>query len=171
LNSKISLPPRIEKLAAEHDVAGFTSGSEPLDRFLTNYALTNQKSGSSQTYVALVGSAVVGYYSLTVGNVLYDDAPKRLAKGLPRHPVPVILLARLAIHKDWQGQRLGSGLMLDAIRRTVQAADIAGIRALLVHAKDDSAKAFYEHFGFEAFTSEPMTLYRLLKDIRLMLES
>lgn len=171
MNPAIAIQPRIEKLAAGHDLAGFDCGSEGLNRFLTRFALVNQKAGSSQTYLALVGSEVVGYYSLTVGNVLYDDAPKRLAKGLPRHPVPVILLARLAIHKDWQRQRLGQGLMLDALRRTLQAADIAGVRALLVHAKDDKAKAFYEHFGFEPFTAEPLTLYRLLKDIRLMVES
>ncbi|MEW5964493.1 MAG: GNAT family N-acetyltransferase [Pseudomonadota bacterium] len=138
---------------------------------MRQFALINQKAGSSQTYVALIGAAVVGYYCLTVGNVLYDGAPGRLVKGLPRHPVPVVLLARLAIHKQWQGRRIGQGLLLDAIRRTLQAADIAGVRALLVHAKDDKARAFYEHFGFEPFTTEPLNLYRLITDIRLMSEN
>ena len=167
----IALKPRIEKLGASHDPSGFDCGSELLNRFLTHFAGTNQKSGSSQTYLAVVGAVVVGYYSLTVGQVHYDDAPKRLAKRLPRHPVPVVLLARLAIHTDFQRQKLGEGLLFDAVRRTMQAADIAGIRALVVHAKDDVAKAFYEHFGFEAFTDEPLTLYRLLKDVRMMSES
>lgn len=171
MSRSITVKPTIEKLGATHDLSGFDCGVEPLNRFLINFAATNQKTGSSQTYVALVGSAVVGYYSLTVGQVLFDDAPKRLAKGLPHHPVPTILLARLAIHKDFQGQKLGHGLLLDAIRRTLQAADIAGVRALLVHAKDDKAKAFYEHFGFEPFTDAPLTLYRLLKDVRCMQES
>jgi GNAT superfamily N-acetyltransferase len=170
LRSPIAIQPRIEKLAAGHDLTGFDCGADGLNRFLKQFALVNQKAGSSQTYLALVGSEVVGYYSLTAGNVLYDDAPKRLTKGLPRHPVPVILLARLAIHKDWQRQRLGQGLLLDALRRTLQAADIAGVRALLVRAKDDTAKAFYEHFGFEPYTTESPTLYRLLKDVRSMLE-
>jgi len=169
LSADISIKPRIEKLDAGHDLSGFDCGSEPLNRFLNSFALTNQKSGSSQTYLALISSAVVGYYSLAVGNVLYSEAPGRLAKGLPRHPVPVVILARLAIHKDWQGRSLGSGLVLDALRRTLQAADIAGVRALVVHAKDEPAKAFYEHLGFEPFGDDSMTLYRLLKDVKTML--
>jgi predicted N-acetyltransferase YhbS len=139
-----------------------------LNRFLTNFALANQRAGSTQTYVALVGQNVAGYYSLTVGDVAYADAPDRLAKGLPRHPVPVMILARLAVDQNFKGQKLGAGLLLDALRRTLQAADIAGIRAVVVHAKDDAAKTFYEHLGFVAFSDQPLNLYRLLKDIRLM---
>ena len=164
-----AVKPRVEKLRADHAVAGFDCGSAPLNAFLERYALANQKAGSSQTYVALVGEQIVGYYTLTVGDVTYGDAPERLAKGLPRHPVPVMIVARLAIARASQGQGLGPGLLLDAMRRTLQAADIAGIRAILVHAKDDNARAFYEHFGFSSFADEPRTLYRLLKDIRPML--
>ena len=89
-----------------------------------------------------------------------------MTKGLARHPVPIMLLARLAIATSWQGRRLGSGLLKDAMHRTLQAADIAGIRAFAVHAKDDDARAFYEHFGFASLPSDPYHLFRLLKDIR-----
>lgn len=164
-----AVKPRIEKLRGDHAVAGFDCGSPPLNTFLERYALANQKAGSSQTYVALAGEQIVGYYTLTVGDVAYGDAPERLAKGLPRHPVPVMIVARLAIARTSQGPGLGPGLLLDAMRRTLQAADIAGIRAILVHAKDDNARAFYEHFGFSSFAEEPRTLYWLLKDIRPML--
>lgn len=171
MSPAITIKPRVEKLTPAHDVAPFDCATEPLNKFLKAHALPNQKSGSSQTYVALIGGAIVGYYSLSVGNVLHDSAPARLAKGLPRYPIPILLLARLAVHKDWQGHKLGAGLLLDAIRRTNQVADIAGVRALVVHAKDDKAKSFYAHFGFEAFSHEPLTLFRLIKDIRAMLES
>lgn len=111
-------------------------------------------------------AAVVGYYSLAVGSVVYDDTPERLGKGLSRHPVPVMVLARLAVDQRSQGRGLGAGLLIDALRRTVAAADIAGIRAVVVHAKDDQAKKFYQHFGFAAFGDHTLTLYLLLKDIR-----
>lgn len=157
---------RIEKLRAEHVISDFDCGVPALNRFLHAHALANQKSGSAQTYVALADDAVVGYYSLTVGGVVYDDAPERLGKGLPRHPVPVMILARLAVDERLHGKGFGSGLLLDALRRTLAAADIAGIRAVVVHAKDNQARSFYEHFGFVTFDDRPLTLYVLLKDIR-----
>ena len=161
---------RIEKLQRSHAVDRFDCGSDPLNRFLIRFALQNQQAGASQTYVALSGenNDVVGYYTLVVGQVEYDAAPERLKKGLARHPVPVMLLARLAIAADWHGRGLGSGLLKDAAVRTLQAADIAGIRAFVVHAKDDAAKAFYEHFDFVPSPSDPYHLFRLLKDIRTL---
>ena len=161
--------PRIEKLRADHQTENFDCGNKALNHYLIRFARQNQRADSSQTYLALIGERVVGYYTLTVGEVRYGDAPERLAKGLPRYPIPVIILARLAVDRDFQGQRLGQGLLLDTMRRTLQAAKVAGIRAILVHAKDDLAREFYEHFGFEAFSPDSLTLYRLLKDIRLML--
>ena len=158
--------PRIEKLGPDHIVTGFDCGAPALNRFLQVFALTSQRSDSAQTYLALIDQRVVGYYSLTVGEVVYDSAPDRLAKGMPRHAVPVMILARLAVDQRHHGQRLGEGLLRDALRRTLAAADIAGLRGVVVHAKDDSAKAFYERFGFVAFHDRPLTLYRLLKDIR-----
>lgn len=162
---------RIEKLDRRHVVEAFDCGREPLNRFLSRYALQNQQAGPAQTYVALAGDLIVGYYTLVVGQVEYDDAPQRLSKGLARYPVPIMLLARLAIAVEWQGKGLGAGLLKDAMLRTLQAAEIAGIRAFAVHAKDDEAKAFYEHFDFESSPSDSYHLFRLLKDIRGLLKS
>lgn len=161
---------RIEKLHRGHAVESFDCGREALNRFLIRYALQSQQSGASQSYVALSGEEVIGYYTLVVGQVEYDEASERLKKGLSRHPVPVMLLARLAIAVSWQGKKLGSGLLKDAMLRTLQAADIAGIRAFAVHAKDDEAKAFYEHFDFVPSPSDSYHLFRLLKDIRALMK-
>ncbi len=164
-------PLRIEKLQRSHAVDEFDCRREALNRFLVRYALQNQQAGASQTYIALADDAVVGYYTLVFGQVEYAAAPERLTKGLSRHPVPIMLLARLAIATSWQGKGLGSGLLKDAMHRALQAADIAGIRAFAVHAKDDEARAFYEHFGFSPLPSDPYHLFRLLKDIRAGLKS
>lgn len=161
---------RIEKLQRGHDVETVDCGREALNRFLTRYAWQSQQSGASQSYVALMGDEVAGYYTLVVGQIEYDDAADRLKKGLSRHPVPVMLLARLAVSVNWQGRGLGLGLVKDAMLRTLQAADIAGIRAFVVHAKDDEAKAFYEHLDFLPSPSDPYHLFRLLKDIRALLK-
>lgn len=162
---------RIEKLHRGHAVEAFDCGRAALNQFLSRYALQNQQAEASQTYVALSGEEVVGYYTLVVGQVEYDDAPERLKKGLARHPVPIMLLARLAVAATWQGKKLGSGLLKDAMLRTAQAADIAGIRAFAVHAKDDEAKAFYERFDFLSSHSDPYHLFRLMKDVRALLPS
>lgn len=159
-------PLRIEKLRSDHPVAGFDCGQEELNRFLTRYAVANQLAGAAQTYIALSGETVVGYDSLAVGEVAYDDAPDRLSKGLARHPVPIMLLARLAVSRGSQGQGIGAGLLKDASLRTLQAADIAGIRALAVHAKDENARRFYEHFGFIPSPTDALHLYLLVKDIK-----
>ena len=132
---------------------------------------TGQRASISQTYVAATEADIAGYYTLVVGHVTRDEAPERLAKGLPRHPVPVIILARLAVDQSWQGKGLGAALVVDAMRRVLQAADIAGVRAMVVQAKDETAQQFYEHLGFVRFPEKPLTLYRLLKDIRAMRDS
>lgn len=167
----MSEPLRIEKLARSHAIDDFDCGREALNRFLIRYALQNQQAGASQSYLALAGDQVLGYYTLVVGQVDYDAAPQRLKKGLARHPAPIMLLARLAVSTDWQGKGLGSGLLKDATLRTLQAAEIAGIRAFVVHAKDEEAKAFYERFDFLASPTDPYHLFRLLKDIRASLKS
>ena len=156
----------IEKLDRRHNVDPFDCGTEPLNQFLVRYALQNQKAGSSQTYVGLSGQLIVGYYTLVVGEVAYERAADRLKKGLARHPVPVMVLARLAVARSQQGKGLGSGLLKDALLRTLQAADIAGIRAFVVHAKDDAARAFYERYDFEPSPTDPYHLFILLKDAR-----
>lgn len=157
---------RIEKLRRDHPIDGFTCGSTELDRFLIRFAFANQQANASQTWLGLHGSEVIGFYTLVVGEVAYGDAPERLTKGLACHPVPIMLLARLGVSTAWQGRKLGAGLLKDAMRRTLQAADIAGIRAFAVHAKDDSARRFYEHFGFVASPTDERHLFLLLKDVR-----
>jgi GNAT superfamily N-acetyltransferase len=157
---------RIEKLQRTHRVESFDCGKDPLNRFLVRFALQNQQANASQTYVAVRGDDILGYYTLVVGHVEYADAPARLAKGLARHPVPIMLLARLAIARTWQGKGVGSGLLKDAMLRTLQAADIAGIRAFAVHAKDDEARTFYERFGLIPSPSDPYHLFVLLKDVK-----
>ena len=164
-------PLRIEKLQRGHGGETLDCSREALNRFLIRDALQNQQAGASQTYVALCNAEVVGYYTLVVGQVECDDAPVRLTKGLARHPVPIMLLARLAVAANWQGKGFGAGLLKDAMLRTVQAADIAGIRAFAVHAKDDEAKAFYERFDFVSAPSDPYHLFRLMKDVRAGLAS
>jgi GNAT superfamily N-acetyltransferase len=159
-------PLPIGKLRADHAVAGFDCGQEELNRYLLRFALVNHRAGAGQTYVALSGVTVVGYYLLAVGEVAYDEAPGRLNKGLARHPVPIMLLARLAVSSRAQGQGIGAGLLKDAMLRTLQAADIAGIRALAVHAKDENARRFYERFGFIHSPKDSLHLYVLVKDIK-----
>jgi len=162
--------PRIEKLRRDHHVDLFDCGQEPLNRFLVRYAFQNQQAEASQTYVALVGDEIAGFYTLVVAQVEYDDARQRLGKGLAKHPIPLMLLARLAVATSWQGRGLGSGLLKDAMLRTLQAAEIAGIRAMAVHAKDDDARAFYERCGFVPAPTDPYHVFALLKDVRAVLK-
>lgn len=160
------IPLRIEKLSAAHDLAGFDCGEEALNRYLQRHALHAQGANSAQTYVACQRPLVLGYYSLAVGSIGHAEAPGRVKKAMPRHPIPVLILARLAVHRDAQGQGLGKGLLKDALLRTSQAADIAGIRALLVHGKDERACAFYARYDFEPSPSDPYHLFLLVKDLR-----
>ncbi|MEQ1872005.1 MAG: GNAT family N-acetyltransferase [Vicinamibacterales bacterium] len=157
---------RVEKLTRAHAVDAFDCGTAPLNRFLARYALNNQQAGSSQTYVGLSDDEIVGYYTLAFGSVHREDAPERIGKGLARHPIPLMVLARLAVSLSWQGRGVGAGLLKDAVLRTLQASEIAGLRALAVHAKDDAARAFYERFGFVPSPTDPYHLLVLLKDIK-----
>jgi GNAT superfamily N-acetyltransferase len=157
---------RVEKLRRDHPVEGFDCGREELNRYLLRYAWQNQQAGAAQTYVGIVGEVIVGYHTLAVGHVILEYAPERLKKGLAKHPVPIMLLARLAIDHRWQGKGVGKALLRDAMQRTLQAAEIAGIRALAVHAKDEEARRFYEHFDFISSPADPMHLFVLLKDVR-----
>jgi len=159
---------RVEKLRREHVLDAFDCSQPDLNAWLVKYALQNQSASSAQTYVGLVNESVVGYYSLAVGQVEYSDASERLRKGLARHPIPIMLLARLAVHKEWQGKGVGRALLRDAILRTLQASEIAGIRALVVHDKDDAVKRYYEQFDFVSSPTDPLHLFVLLKDLRKM---
>lgn len=156
---------RIEKLARHHAVDDFDCGVEPLNRFLQRYAFANQLANASQTYVGLSGETVVGFHTLVVGEIACDEATDRLRKGLARHPVPVMVLARLAVDARWKGKGLGAGLLKDALLRTRSASEIAGVRAIVVDAKNDEAKRFYRHFEFLDGFADPQQMYLLVKDI------
>jgi GNAT superfamily N-acetyltransferase len=157
---------RIEKIAPSHAIESFDCGNEALNRYLIRFALANQRASTAQTYLGLADAQAIGFYTLVVGEVAFDDAPERLGKGLARHPIPIMLLARLAVSRDWQGRGLGAGLLEDAMRRTAQAADIAGIRAFAVHAKDAAAVAFYKKFDFLPSLTDPLHLFLLVKDLK-----
>ena len=134
--------------------------------WLKRFALANQKKESARTYVVHRNALVVGYYSISAGSVSVEEAPARVSKGLARHPIPVILLARLAVDKHEKGIGLGRALLKDALARVAQAADIVGARAVLVHAIDEQAKRFYVHFDFEPSPIHELRLMLLMKDLR-----
>jgi GNAT superfamily N-acetyltransferase len=146
-----------ERLSAEHDVTAFDSGEPVLDQWLRRRALPNEASGASRTYVVGAGKRVVGYYTLAVGAVAHAKAPGRIRRNMP-DPAPVMLIGRLAVDREFQGQGVGAGLLRDGVMRTVQAAEIAGIRAILIHAKTEDARRFYERYGFVASPVEPFTV-------------
>jgi GNAT superfamily N-acetyltransferase len=149
-------------LGEAHDLQLFDSGHDSLDEWLRRRARANQVSGASRTYVVCEGERVVGYYCLSSGALAVADAPGAIRRNMP-DPVPMAVLGRLAIDRNWQGKGIGSALLQDAVLRTGQAAHIMGIRGLLVHAISDEAKAFYEHYGFMASPANPMTLVLSLK--------
>lgn len=159
----------VRKLSASDEVGFFDCGQPALNQFLQRFALVNQKSNSAQTYVSCRESVVAGYYSLVVGSVEPEVAAPRVIKGIPQHPVPVMILARLAVDIPYQRAGLGKALLKNALMRTAQAADIAGIRALLVHAKDDPARQWYLNWEFEPSASDPFHLFLLLKDIKALI--
>jgi GNAT superfamily N-acetyltransferase len=159
----------IERLRRDHVLDDFDCGKEDLNRFLKHQAWNSQQAHSAQTYVSVRDLRVGGYFSLAAGSISHDEATERTKKGLARHPIPVIPLARLAVDVTLQGKGLGSAMLKDALLRAAQAADTIGARALLVHAQDDQAKAFYEHFNFEASPSDPYHLLLIMKDLKRLL--
>jgi GNAT superfamily N-acetyltransferase len=161
----------IEKLTKDHDVSSFDCGKASLNDWLRRFALTNQRSDSARTYVLHRAARVVGYYSLSAGSVGKEESPARIAKGLAKHPIGVILLARLAVDRSERGAGLGKTLLADALSRALTAADAIGARAILVHAIDDEAAAFYGKFGFEPSPLDPKQLMLLMKDLRATLKS
>lgn len=146
-----------EKLTPEHDLSQFQCGEPELDDWLRRRALANEEHGASRSYVVCVGRRVVGYYALAAGAAAHSNAPGRVRRNMP-NPVPVMVIGRLAIDLGFQGCGIGSALLKDAVLRTMRAAEIAGIRAILVHAISESAKRFYERSGFIASPIDPLTL-------------
>jgi len=160
-------------LTEAHAVEGFDSGTPPLDTWLGHRALRNQHSGASRTFVTSPVEdrlRVVGFYSLAASSVKLEDAPGKVRRNMPE-PIPVILLGRLAVDTRCQGAGLGASLLQDALRRVAGIADDVGIRALLVHAIDDSAAAFYRRFGFIAASLDDQTLFLPIQNIQESLRS
>lgn len=157
-----------ERLNADHDLTQFSCGEPTLDHWLRNRALQNEKTGASRTYVVCAGSCVVGYYALAAGAVAHTEATSRAKRNMP-DPVPVILIGRLAMDSRFQSRGIGADLLRDAVLRTLQAAEIAGIRAILVSAISANAKTFYEKFGFISSPANPQTLMITVTEASRML--
>ena len=157
-----------EPLAPDHDLDAFESGVAELDEWLKRRARRNEAAGASRTFVVCAGRRVVGYYSLAAGSILHAAATGRVRRNMP-DPVPVLLLGRLAVDRAWQGKGLGADLLADAVLRSIGAADSIGVRAILVHAISDAAKAFYEKHGFRSSLIDPMTLMITIDEAKRML--
>ena len=155
-----------ELLTISHDTSSFDCGKAPLNHFLQRYALINQATGSARTFVSLSGRQIGGYYSLAAASAEHAAVPLRISKGLARHPIPMLLLARLAVDLTAQGQGLGRSLLQSALGKYLQASEVIGCRALMVHAIDEAAIGFYQGYGFEPSPVDAAHLYLLTKDIR-----
>ena len=155
-----------EPLSIQHRLDGFDCGKLALNDWLLRHARQAQGSGSAKTFVVADDDRVAGYFSLTVGQIDTLDAPERIRKGMGQYPLPVVILARLAVSAQDQGRGIGFGLLQDAIRRTMLIAEQAGIRAMLTHPIDEDAARFYTRFGFIASPLREQQLLLLLKDAR-----
>jgi GNAT superfamily N-acetyltransferase len=153
-----------EKLNSLHRIDSFDSGDSQLNDWLKRRALKNELEGASRTYVLCAGEFVVAYYCLANGAVVQTFATGRVRRNMP-DPIPVMVIGRLAVDRHWQGKGIGRALLRDAILRTLQASEIAGIRAILVHAISEDAKQFYEKCGFTASPVDPMTLMVKVNDV------
>ena len=155
-----------EPLGTEHQLGGFDCGKPSLNDWLLRHARQAQGSGSAKTFVVADEGRVAGYFSLTVGQIDTLETPDRIRKGMGQYPIPVVILARLAVSISDQGLGVGFGLLQDAIRRTMLIAEQAGIRAMLTHPIDEDAAKFYTRFGFIASPLREQQLLLLLKDAR-----
>jgi GNAT superfamily N-acetyltransferase len=162
---------RPEPLRGKHSLTSFASQEESLDNWLRRLARHAEAAGSARTFVTTDGDRVVGYYALAIGQVQAADATERLLKGQPaEQPVPVLVLARLAVDREHQGRGLGRSLLQDALLRCDVVSESVGLRAVVAHAHPEAA-GFYDHFGFEASPTDPLHRILLLKDLRRFLES
>jgi len=157
---------RIGPLERGHQVDAFDSGAEELDGWLRRSARLADAAGTAKSYVLADGNQVLGYYALTPASVHRHELPERHAKGMPAHPIGVILLARLAVDRSLQGHGYGRALIADAALRSLQAADLVSARAMLVHARDERAARFYERLGFTRSPTDALHLMVLMKDLR-----
>jgi GNAT superfamily N-acetyltransferase len=157
---------RLVPLTADHDLTGFRCGIDGLDAWLRDHALAGQRADMARTYLVVEDGAVLAYVSLTTGSVRPEEAPRRHARGMPRHPIPTILIARLAVDRRHQGRRVGSRLLAEALRLAVRASDTVAARLVVVEAIDDSAADFYRRWGFIDVPDNPRRLFRKIADIR-----
>ena len=162
---RVSAP---QPLRPHHATEAFDSGIAELDGWLRRRARHNEAEGGSRTYVVTVEDRVVGYYSLAAGSVVAGAATGRVRRNMP-NPIPVVILGRLAIDRAWQGRGLGGDMLRDAVLRVTAAGQAIGVRAILVHAISEGAKAFYERFGFRASPVDALTLMITLEEARRML--
>ena len=153
-------------ITKEQVTGSFDCGVEPLNEYLRQYALMNHQNRSSRTYIAMRDERIAGYYTLSNGSVSCNEVAARVAQGLGKYPVPITLLARLAVDLAEKGKGLGRGLLKDAVLRAYQASDLVGSRAILNHAKDEAAKNFYLKFQFAPSPLNEFHLYLLMKDVR-----
>lgn len=156
-------------LAAHHQFEDFASGEDSLDDWLKRRARANQLSGATRTFVVCEESRVVAYYALASGAVTLKQVPGRFRRNMP-DPIPVVILARLAVDRSWQGRGVGRALFRDAALRVLQAADIIGVRGIVVHAISDEARQFYTALGFDECPHEPMMLVVTLAELRTAFE-
>lgn len=163
------MPGAPQALNAKHQLEHFDCGKPALNDWLVRHAMQAQSSGSARTCVVVEGDRVVGYFSLAVGQADAMEVPDRIRKGMGSYPIPVVILARLAVSLQDQGKGIGTGMLQEAIRRTIAIADQAGVRALLTHPIDEEASRFYRRFGFESSPIREQQLLLLLKDARRLL--
>lgn len=149
----------IEPLSARHDQRAFSCGVPALDDYLYRYARQHAKANISRTYVATEGMAVRGYYSLAMAGIRKENLPERYAGRFPRFPLPVARLARLAVDRRYQGQRLGELLLADALQRCLALSKEIGMIGVIVDAKDERARGWYERYEFERLPDSALTLW------------
>jgi GNAT superfamily N-acetyltransferase len=159
-SEKLSSPVR---LTLDHDVQNFESGERSLDEWILQRVLRNERDGASRTYVICSNNVVIGYYALSTGSIASVSAPGRIRRNMP-DPIPVMLLGRLAIDRRWQGRGLGQELLRDAVLRTIQVSDMAGVRAIAVNAISENARRFYEKYNFKPSPLDPFLMMLLLRD-------
>jgi len=158
-----------QALGANHVLEDFDCGKPGLNEWLLRHARQAQASGSAKTFIVTEGHRLAGYYNLAVGQIDTLEAPDRVRKGMGGYPIPVVILARLAVAMQDHGRGIGIGMLQDAIRRTVAISERAAVRALLTHPIDVDAERFYLRFGFEASAAQEKQLLLLLKDARRLL--
>lgn len=160
---------QVESISGEHTTDAFDCGSEAQTAWLRKHALQAHRTDTCKVRVVTrVGDKrVVGYYALAAGSVALEDAPPRVGKGMPRYPVPVVILTRIGVDRQEQGRGLGRGLFNDALIRVASASEEIAARALLIHCENEAAKRFYLHFGeFEESSTDPLHLFLLMSDLR-----